>query len=78
MKFRVFVQSPLKVSGTRPFSCPSTLREFAMTLAASAVRVAGAAVVGPPAAVERTVGQKTVPMFGCFAKIEVEQIKKIR
>ena len=24
-----------------------------------------------------TVGQKTVPMFGCFAKIEVEQIKKI-
>ena len=25
-----------------------------------------------------TVGQKTVPMFGCFAKIEVEQIKKIR
>ena len=25
-----------------------------------------------------TVGQKTVPMFGCFAKIEVEKIKKIR
>ena len=25
-----------------------------------------------------TVGQKTVPMFGCFAKIEIEQIKKIR
>ena len=25
-----------------------------------------------------TVGQKTVPMFGCFAMIEVEQIKKIR
>ena len=25
-----------------------------------------------------TVGQKTVPMFGYFAKIEVEQIKKIR
>ena len=25
-----------------------------------------------------TVGQKTVPMFDCFAKIEVEQIKKIR
>ena len=25
-----------------------------------------------------TVGQKTVPMFGCFAKIETEQIKKIR
>ena len=25
-----------------------------------------------------TVGQKTVPMFGCFAKIEVEQLKKIR
>ena len=24
-----------------------------------------------------TVGQKTVPMFGYFAKIEVEQIKKI-
>ena len=24
-----------------------------------------------------TVGQKTVPMFGCFAKIEVEQIKQI-
>ena len=24
------------------------------------------------------VGQKTVLMFGCFAKIEVEQIKKIR
>ena len=24
-----------------------------------------------------TVGQKTVPMFSCFAKIEVEQIKKI-
>ena len=24
------------------------------------------------------VGQKTVPMFGCFSKIEVEQIKKIR
>ena len=24
-----------------------------------------------------TVGQKTVPMFDCFAKIEVEQIKKI-
>ena len=27
---------------------------------------------------EYTVDQKTVPMFGCFAKIEVEQIKKIR
>ena len=25
-----------------------------------------------------TVGQKNVPMFGCFAKIEVEQKKKIR
>ena len=25
-----------------------------------------------------TVGQKTIPMFGYFAKIEVEQIKKIR
>ena len=24
-----------------------------------------------------TVGQKTVPMFGCFANIEVEQIRKI-
>ena len=24
------------------------------------------------------VGQKTVPMFGCFAKIELEQIEKIR
>ena len=24
-----------------------------------------------------TVGQKTAPMFGCFAKIELEQIKKI-
>ena len=28
--------------------------------------------------ISHTVGQKTVPMFGCFAKIEVEQIKKIR
>ena len=25
-----------------------------------------------------TVGQKTVPMFGCFAKIELEQIEKIK
>ena len=25
-----------------------------------------------------TVGQKTVPMFGCFGKIELEQIKKIK
>ena len=54
MKFWVFVRSPSKVSGTRPFSCPSTLREFAMTLATSAVRVAEVAVVGPLIMVERT------------------------
>ena len=30
------------------------------------------------AVTKNTVGQKTVPMFGYFAKIEVEQIKKIR
>ena len=53
MKFRGFVQSPSEVSGTCPFSCPSTLREFAMTLATSTVRVAGAAVVGSLAVVER-------------------------
>ena len=28
--------------------------------------------------VKATVGQKTVPMFGCFGKIELEQIKKIK
>ena len=28
--------------------------------------------------IDYTVGQKTVPMFGYFAKIEVEQIKTIK
>ena len=27
-------------------------------------------------AIHLTVGQKTVPMFGCFAKIDLEQIQK--
>ena len=34
--------------------------------------------VGETSVCAHTVGQKTVPMFGYFANIEVEKIKKIR